>query len=128
MDDNQYHFRPSKNGFYAWKISRLIELTKNLDPVEIQLADIRELDEPYWFGAPGNVPTCRLIAGHAKQIEEVDLDYPVIMCPESRVMDGMHRIARALNSGRKSVSAYVLPSLPDPDYEDVDPNDFQVST
>ena len=125
MDENQYHFRPSQNGFYAWRISKLIELTKGVTPTEIPLDEIVELDEPYWFGAPGNIPTCRLIAGHAEQIEEVELEYPIIMCPDKRIMDGMHRVAKALILGKQSIAAYILPSMPEPDYEDVDPNDFE---
>jgi hypothetical protein len=33
---------------------------------------------------------------HARLIREVNLRYPVILGPDGRVMDGMHRVARAI--------------------------------
>ena len=71
--------------------------------MEVPLAAIGELDEPYWFDH-GNIPTCRKIAEHVRLINEVDLSFPVILSSDGRVMDGMHRILRALLEGRSSPS------------------------
>lgn len=120
----QYHFRNSECGLLAWDVDRLIRLTHGLQAVEVPLEEIRELDEAYWYGPAAEPPTCRSIAGHVHLIQAADLAWPIILCPAGRVMDGMHRVVRALVEGRPSVLAYRLPALPEPDHLGVDPDDL----
>ncbi len=120
----QYHFRPSPNGYYAWDIDRLIRLASKLAPQKIRLSEVREIDENYWFDEDGKFPTCRSIAEHARLIEESDPAHPIIMCSNRRIMDGMHRVLKALNAGEESVDAIVFDQDPEPDYTDVFPDDL----
>lgn len=120
----QYHFRSSSQGLLAWDVDRLIALTTGLASEEIALCDIRELDEPYWYDAEGDVPTCRSIAEHMRLVQAADLSYPVIVCPDGRIMDGMHRVVKATLQGRTSVRAFRLPTMLAPDYTGVDPDDL----
>lgn len=116
----QYHLRSTERGRLIWDVNRLLELAKGLPAREVPLTEIRELDEPYWFGEEGDVPTCRAIADHARLIEETDLRYPILLCADGRVMDGMHRVAKAYLEGRDTISAIQLPKTPEPDHIDVD--------
>lgn len=120
----QYHFRKSDRGLLAWDVARLIEAASGLSPVEVALDDIAELDEPHWFSLEGDTPTSRKIAEHAILIEEADLSFPIILDPEGRVMDGMHRVCKALNNGEDRILAYYLPTLPEPDFVGVAPQDL----
>jgi hypothetical protein len=101
----QYHFRKSRNGFYAWDVERLVALSKGIAIIEIPLNTIAEIDEDYWFAGSAESPTCRRIAEHCELINKADLSHPVILCSEGRVMDGMHRIAKALLAKRSTVKA-----------------------
>lgn len=112
----QYHLRSSERGLLAWDVDGLIERTAGLAPISVPLTEIRELDTPFWFSSEGDVPTCRRVAEHARLIQETSLAYPIILDPEGRVMDGMHRVCKALIEGRASVQAFRLPVLPEPDY------------
>lgn len=120
----QYHFRPSTNGYYAWGVDRLISLTAEYKPQKVRLGDIEEIDENFWFGGPNDAATCRLIAVHARLIEEADLSFPIIMCSNRRVMDGMHRVLKALNSGLETIDAVIFEEDPEPDYVDVLPDEL----
>lgn len=120
----QYHLRDSHQGLLAWDVDNLIRLTTNLDVTECPIDEIRELDEIYWYGHEVDKPTCRSIAEHIRLVQATDLSYPIILCPEGRVMDGMHRVVKAFLEGHKYVPAYRLPVLPEPDYIGVDPNDL----
>ena len=115
----QYHLRPSPAGLLAWDVDRLIALTAHRPRIEVPLAAIRELDEPFWFGG-GAAATCRQVADHARLIAEVDPSYPIILGADGRVMDGMHRVARAYLEGRASIVAVQLERDPEPDYVGVD--------
>ena len=55
---------------------------------------------------------------------DADLSFPVILGPDGRVMDGMHRITRAMLDGGRGVSTVHFPALPEPDYRDCQPADL----
>ncbi len=112
----QYHIRHSERGLLAWDVDRLIRLTSGQEPVEVPLGAIRELDENFWFAGDGDTPTCRRVAEHAKLINETDLGDPIILDPEGRVMDGMHRVCKALIAGASTIRAVNLSRMPEPDY------------
>ena len=77
---------------------------------------IGEVDTVYWFDGSAELPTVRKVVEHARLISEVDFSHPIILGPDGRVMDGMHRIARALLEGRPDISAVRFRALPEPDY------------
>ncbi len=120
----QYHFRQSENGTLIWDVHRLVKLTTNLPATEVELEALRELDEPFWFGDKDSIPTCRAIAEHIKLIEETDLEHPVILSNDGRVMDGMHRVVKALLKGHKRIKVVRFTDDPKPDYIDVAPADL----
>jgi hypothetical protein len=117
----QYHFRPGPDGLRAWDVHRLVALSADLPIVQVPLAAIRELDEPYWYGL-GTVPTCRSVAEHARLIHEVDESFPIILSSDGGVMDGMHRVAKAAMQGRDALPARRFIIDPEPDYVGVDPD------
>ena len=120
----QYHFRQSPDGLLAWDVLRLIELSKKFEVIQVKLSEIQELKEAYWFslGAP---PITEDIAQHAKLIYEADLSYPIILCPEGRVMDGMHRVCRAFLEKHKTILAVKFSQLHDPDHIGKQPEELQ---
>ena len=105
---------------YIWDIHRLVELSSSLPHHQVSLQEISELDEVYWFDSTSSVPTCRAVADHAKLIEETDLSHPIILSKNGRVMDGMHRVAKAYLRGDSHILAVQFEEDPDPDYIDVD--------
>ena len=116
----QYHLRHSPAGLLAWDVHRLIELTADSPRVEVPLDSIRELDESFWFAEGSQAATCRAVADHARLIQETDLRYPIILGADGRVMDGMHRVAKAYLDGRETILAVQLNSDPEPDFVGVD--------
>ncbi|HEV2392635.1 MAG TPA: hypothetical protein VG146_09760 [Verrucomicrobiae bacterium] len=112
----QYHMRHSERGLLAWDVDRLIRLTSGQEPIELPLQNIRELDEVFWFSSNGAPPTCRRVAEHTLLINQTSLDHPIILDPEGRVMDGMHRVCKALIGGWKTIKAFRLSAMPEPDF------------
>ena len=120
----QYHFRPSPKGYYAWDVDRLVELTKNYNRQWVKIETIQEIDQTYWFGDKHDKPTCRAIVGHMRLIKETDINYPIILSSDGRLMDGMHRVAKALLEGQKTIEVVQFSQDPEPDYIDVLPDDL----
>lgn len=116
----QYHFRPSASRVHAWDIDRLIALAEALPEQAVPLAAITEINNSYWFDH-GNQPTVVAVVEHVRLVNDADLAHPIILDPDGRVMDGMHRVAKALLLGHSTIAAKRLPALPEPDYTDVEP-------
>ena len=119
----QYHLRRSDRGLLAWDVDTLVALSAKVPVEELPLSAIGEIDEDWWF-AHGQVPTVRAVVEHVQLMRDCDLTYPILVDADGRVMDGMHRIARALSEGRTSVLARRLPELPEPDFVGVAPEDL----
>lgn len=113
----QYHFRPSPAGLYAWDVQRLIALADQLPTEDIALDQVAEIDENWWY-AHESEPTVRSIVEHVRLMNDVDLAHPIIVDPDGRLMDGMHRVAQALLLGHTTIKAKRLPVLPEPDHSD----------
>jgi len=120
----QYHFRSSPEGLCAWDIRRLVLLSRGFVRERVPLSAIRELDEAYWAGGPGQQLTCRQVVDHARLMLNCDLAFPVILSSDGRVMDGMHRICKALLQGLVEVEAVRFVEDPEPDYVGIHPDDL----
>ena len=119
----QYHFRPGPRCLRAWDVDRLIALAAPLPVDPVPLDAIRELDETYWM-ADGSTLTCRQVAEHARLINEADLSFPILLSSDGRVMDGMHRVAKALIENQPSVPAKRFVHDPEPDHVGKQPDEL----
>lgn len=120
----QYCFRKTEKGVLIWVVHRLVELSSNFEVHEVPLNEIAEIDENFWYINDGHIPTCRSIASHIKLVYATDLKYPIILCQDGRIMDGMHRVLKAFLQGEKTIKAVRFNKNPEPDYIDVDENDL----
>lgn len=60
-----------------------------------------------------------------KLVQETDLAYPIIISHEGRIMDGMHRVVRALIEGQTTIKAVKFDKEIAPDFIAVNENDLQ---
>ena len=118
----QYFFRPTPVGFSAWDVDRLVRLTESLPRRRVALSDIREFDEP-WFGSD-EAPTWRALVEHVKLMDAADLSFPIVLAADGTVMDGMHRLAKALKAGHTDIEAIQFVMDPPPDYVNVQSADL----
>ena len=81
----------------------------------------KEIDEAYWFDSP---PSCRQILGHIRLINEIEGEYPIILDFNGRLMDGMHRVMRALLRKEQYIKAVQFDNEIAPDFIGVDENDL----
>ena len=120
----QYHFWPGRDGLDAWDVDRLVELSRDLEVREVELASIGELDSIYWFDDRQEHPTVRRVVDHVRMIEEADMSYPIILGFDGRVMDGMHRIAKALLLDQPTIRAVQFGTPLEPDFRNCRPEDL----
>lgn len=101
-------------GDRAWHIETVWRAARGVPVEEVPIDTIREIDEDCWFD--GRPATVRAVVDHARRIDAADLARPIILASDGQVLDGMHRIAKAVLCGRTTVLARRLPIDPDPDW------------
>ena len=97
----------------VWYTKRLWRESADLPQFEILVSDIQELDMNCWFEA--REPTLKEVAQHAVRIRDADLKYPIILNSDGSLMDGGHRVCKALIEGREKVTAVRFLNMPEPD-------------
>ena len=102
-----------QDGRQVWGICRLIERAKDLEPFDLPLQAIY-IGENIW--SPITNP--KKLAEHMKQKMAADLNCPIILNDQGFIMDGWHRVARALYEGHATIKAVRFDVTPDCDFED----------
>lgn len=95
-----------------WKATTLYDAAKE-QKCKVYRLPIEHIDlsDTHWKGV-GNVDS---LAYHYKRTMATDLKYPVLVGPLGNIMDGWHRILKALIEGKTFVKAIRLDSVPEPD-------------
>ena len=96
-----------------WYTAGLWEKAESLTPFELELASIKELDQNCWFGS--SPPTLREVLAHFERVQQADLSYPIILNYDGSLMDGGHRLCKAVLAGYTKIRAVQFSSLPAPD-------------
>ncbi len=112
LSERHHHFGDGQK--LTWYVPRIIELARNLPITEAPIESFTEIDSIYWFDGEHKA-TCRNVVDHARRISNADLSRPVILSHTGHVMDGMHRICRALLEGKGSVKVVQFELDPEPD-------------
>lgn len=102
-----------EDGAHHWKVTTLVAKAKDL---KLRKMPIEALN---LVGMEPNLLSMRNWVGHIKSVLDADLSYPIILDEHGRVMDGRHRIAKALLDGEDTIDYVRFDETPSPDwYED----------
>ncbi len=97
----------SKLGNHLWSVARLFELSKNLTVMNIPLD---HLNIRYKYGGL----SLREMIEHIKSVNNADLKYPIILDEDGEIMDGRHRLMKAILENRKTIKAVRFETNPTP--------------
>ena len=81
------------------RMQQLWDMAAGLPSKKVRVSDLNALDEIRWFSERmQKLPTCRAVAEHARDIYEVDFQFPIILSPSRTSPDGgCSRTARRWN-------------------------------
>ena len=97
----------SKLGAHHWSVPRLFELSRDLPVMDIPL-DHLNIYHKY------DVVTLRDMVMHMRAVNEADLSFPIILDEDGDIMDGRHRLMKALLTGTKTIKAVRFEKNPEP--------------
>ncbi len=96
----------------VWTVARLIEHSKGLPVFKIPIAGI-DIGRNVFDNVAKDA---RSLAEHVKRVHDTDLKYPVLLDPNGFIMDGWHRVVKALVQGEEYISAVRFEELPCHEY------------
>ena len=115
----QYHLRTIGSDTHIWDVHKLVDASADLPVHDLPLTDIAEINENWWYQESGSVPTPESIARHIRLVQQANLTYPIILCAKGRLMDGMHRVVKALSENHKTIRAVQFQVTPPYDFRNV---------
>ncbi len=90
-----------------WSVCRLFELSRSLPVMEIPLEHLNVYKTYHKL-------TLRQFVMHMKAVNDADLKYPIILDEDGEIMDGSHRIMKAILTGAKKIKAVRFDVNPSP--------------
>lgn len=94
-----------------WFVSRLIDKAKDLPAQTMPISALNI------FNLSPNIENMKSFVSHMQAVIDADLSYPIILDDEGFVMDGRHRIAKALLEGKETISFVRFDETPSHDFE-----------
>lgn len=106
-DWGSYQHQTCTLGNHTWSVPRLVELARNLPVMEIPL---KHLNVYYSYSNA----TLREMVMHMRAVDAADLNYPIILDEDGELMDGRHRIMKAMKLGLETIKAVRFDVNPSP--------------
>ena len=97
----------AKLGTHQWSVSRLFELSKTLPVMDIPLDHLNVYNHYEKL-------TLREMVMHMTAVNDADLKFPIILDEDGEIMDGRHRIMKAMLTGKKTIKAVRFDENPEP--------------
>jgi disulfide oxidoreductase YuzD len=97
----------SRLGDQCWSIARLIALSKDFPIIEIPLCHL-DISHSY------KEVRLRDMVMHMQAVNNADLAFPIILDEDGEIMDGRHRIMKAILQGKKNIKAVRFETNPCP--------------
>ncbi len=91
----------------SWSVSRLFELSRNLPVMEVPLEHL------YMAYEYDNVSLLDMVM-HMQAVNDADLSKPIILSENGVIMDGRHRLMKALLTGQNSIKCVRFERTPQP--------------
>ena len=105
------HTQRYRDGNGQYIIGNLISRAKDLPVKEMPLEHLNLYHLSLDAGG-----SLRKFTEHMKAVMDADLQYPIILDEDGYVMDGRHRIAKALFEGLETIKFVRFEETPNPDY------------
>jgi hypothetical protein len=83
--------------------------------IRVERMNLRHIDlcRMPWSG--GAISSIDIFLDHMIRVKNSSLDHPIVMCWDGFVMDGWHRIVKAIMDGRTHINAYRFEKYLEPD-------------
>ncbi len=105
------------DGTNEWRVADLWQAAASVPVEALALSDLSEVTcLSGWWWEPE--PTFVNFVDHCRRVLDADLAYPILLGPRGEVLDGMHRIAKAMVHDVENILVQRLATMPEPTDEE----------
>ena len=95
----------------VWRVDTLVKAASTLDVYEFNLSNISLEDPIRW-----HMSSVRDALAHLDRLRRADISRPIIQRADGCIMNGWHRIIKAMSEGKKFIPAKRFIENPEPDF------------
>lgn len=106
IDPLQDYYSDRDGNLYS--VAKMVDDTKGLKPFDAPIATM-DLSGKIWDGS-----TLLELAFHCKKVSKADLRVPIIIGWDGSIVDGRHRLIKAIIQGRRTIQAVRMTWKPEP--------------
>ena len=101
---------------HYWTVENLIQLSSEFPVHSVSIDSLLEsVRRGRWF-QPNQTPTIGDVLDHVERAMNADLQCPIILSEEDRVMDGSHRVVACKIRGEETIPAVKFTKNPQPEF------------
>lgn len=104
---NHWETEKSYIGDSWWYGRTLSQVAAKVIEIDLQSLDLSV--------SPWEMSTIADFVAHSFDVQKCDYEYPIIMSPDGWIMNGWHRVVKALLEDKKTITAHRIVALPQPD-------------
>ena len=93
-----------------WSVARLIKLAEDFPVYEVPVFTFPTYNWPW-----EDEQTLDTFISHVNRVQSSDLDVPILISPSGGIIDGTHRLCKAVLEKRETVKVKYFKELPSPD-------------
>ena len=94
----------------SWSVARLIKLAEEFPAYEVPVFTF-----PTWIWPWEDDQSLDSFINHAHRVQNADLSIPILISPSGAIIDGMHRLCKAILEKKETVKVKYFKELPSPD-------------
>lgn len=98
-----------------WSVARLIKLAEDFPVYEVPVFTF-----PTYFWPWEDDLNLDTFISHVNRVQSADLDIPLLISPSGGIIDGMHRLCKAVLEKKETIKVKYFKELPRPDCTDKD--------
>jgi len=102
-----YDQQMAKFGGHYWSVPRLVQLAKDLPVMDVPLDHLR-ISYTY------DEMRLKDLVMHIQAVNDADLEFPIILDDEGDILDGRHRVMKAILLGHETIKAVRFEETPAP--------------
>lgn len=106
---------PSIDGYFSigdarWSVARLIQLSKDYPVHEVPVFAMAA-----WMWPWEDTLTIEKFCRHAKRVKDADMQYPILISPDGGIIDGVHRLCKAIINEEPTIKVKYFTKMPECD-------------
>lgn len=98
---------------YTWQVAMLYQHVETQPVIDVAVCPLVDQEKVSWFN--GHDVPLNEVAHHIRRVVHANCHHPILLAPNGRIIDGMHRLLQAYLANKQTLKAKRLMHMPQPE-------------